>query len=133
MVGNSMADFQYTPNSKWTHPLYLYGDHSSLHQSSSITDISRSVKQSPSKENNAQIQSRRDGSDSDSEEDLRRTPSPGAGTKESGADLVQSPPAEGLTRPKCASSPVLSKIFNTKIYTFDIYLSTKIIFSVTRN
>ena len=111
-----MADFQYTPNNKWTHPVYLYGDNSSLQQSSSITDISRSVEQLSSKENHAPVQSHRDGNDTDSEEEFRRTPSPGARATESGTDLVQSPPADGLIRPKCASSPVLSKFYKTEIY-----------------
>ena len=109
MLGNSMANFQYTPNNKWTHPVYLYGDNSSLQQSSSITDISRSMEKSSSKENHVPVQGHQHGNDSDSEEELRRTPSPGAGAAESGTDLVQSPPVDGLTRPKCTSSPVLSK------------------------
>ena len=108
MVGYNIAEVQYTPNSKW-YPVYPLGEESSLElngdHSSSIMELSKSPELTPtSAARNLQKEL-----DSVSDEELRRTPSPGVGVESSGSALVQSPPAEGLTRPKCASSPVLSK------------------------
>ena len=109
-----MAEIQYTPNSKWSYPVYPLGEESSLQligdQSSSISELSGSTEKSPSPSSvkrNLQLED----IDSDSEEELRRTPSPGVGGGTTGGNLVQSPPAEGLTRPKCASSPFLVSVF----------------------
>ena len=106
MVGYGMADLHHT--NKWSHQVYKYGSSSSSQQSGDASQTERSMAQPASVVKPAPVSSR-DACDSDSEDDLRRTPSPVTGGEESGTDLVQSPPVDGLTRPKCASSPVLSK------------------------